>query len=520
MLLEAHDIKVYIKDRLLLDIQRLTIHDSERIGLVGRNGCGKTTLLEVLTGRKEPEQGTIHTTGSCGLLPQLKQDDSTKSGGEVTQQYIVDMLESKPAVLLADEPTTHLDTEHIEWLEKQLRQWQGALVLVSHDRRFLDALCTTIWEIHEGQLTVYKGNYSDYAEQKKLEKMQQEQAYEAHEKKKAQLERALREKEQRAERAVKTPKKVSSSEARITGAKPYFAKKQKKLHQNAKAIETRLEQMEQVEKPRELAPIKMNLQEAEALKGRIILRFEKVMGRIGTRTLWKPTSFQIHGGDKLAVIGPNGCGKTTLLQQILDQVPGITVSPAVKIGYFSQNLNILNVQQSIIDNVSVTSIQDESLVRTILARLHFFGDDVYKPVNVLSGGERVKVALAKLFVSDLNTLILDEPTNFLDIRAVEALEDLLQGYEGTVIVVSHDRRFVEQIANRILAFHDGHIQLFDGSLDEFKSYTPDAKRDFIAEQLLILETKISEVLSRLSIAPSDELEQEFQRLLEQKRRLN
>lgn len=518
MLLEANHIKLFIKDRLLLDIEKLQIQKHDRIGLVGRNGCGKTTLLEVLAGETSPDNGTIATNGICELLPQLKRTDTTKSGGEVTQEYINAALAKSPAILLADEPTTNLDTSHIEWLEKKFKKSLSALVLVSHDRAFLDALCTSIWELNEGKVKVYKGNYSDYMEQKELELHQQKQAYESYEKKKKQLEEALILKEKKAERATKTPKNVSSIEA--GKSKPYFAKKQKKLQKTAKAIETRLEKLDKVEKVKDAPVIKMNLPNEETFKGRIVLRAEDVQCSIGKRLLWKSASFHIRGGDKLAIIGPNGCGKTTLVKKIMNQEEGISASPSMKIGYFSQNIDILNTEKSILENVSTTSIQNETFIRTVLARLHFFREDVYKPVGVLSGGERVKVAFAKLFVSEINTIILDEPTNFLDIPSVEALEALLQEYEGTVIFVSHDRQFIESIATQILAIDNQEIQLFDGTYEQFKNYTPKVAHDTKGDQLLLLETRITEVLSRLSMEPSDELEIEFQRLLAEKRKLS
>lgn len=240
---------------------------------------------------------------------------------------------------------------------------------------------------------------------------------------------------------------------------------------------------------------------------------------INDRLLLKADYLPIHKHDRIGLVGRNGSGKTTLLKKIIDEEEGITLSPSVKIGYFSQNIDILNTEQSILENVRSTSKQDETLIRTVLARLHFFRDDVYKPVGVLSGGERVKAALAKLFVSDMNTLILDEPTNYLDIEAVEALESLLQEYEGTVIFVSHDRRFIEKIANRIFKIENGEINIFEGTYQEFIHNNSSENRNTAEDELLLLETKISEILSRISTQPSAELEKEFQRLITKKRSL-
>lgn len=520
MLLIANHIKIYVKDRLLVEAPQLHIGANDRIGLVGRNGSGKTTLLEVLAGMKAPDEGTVTVRARCEFIPQWKKTDSTKSGGELTQEVIQQTLLKEPELLFADEPTTHLDTSHIEWLEKKLQNWQGAFVIVSHDRTFLDAICTSIWEIRDGKLNVYKGNYSNYAEQREREERQHDQAYEQYIQKKKQLERAMRLKEEKAERATKKPRNVGASEAKMTGAKPYFAKKQKKLQRTVKALETRLEKLEKVEKRRKLPPIRMNLLNEELFKGRIIMRVNDLSGKVGERILWRPVSFQVYGGDKIAIIGPNGCGKTTLVKSIIRPNERVVHSPSVNIGYFSQNIDLLDSDKSVLDNVRSTSSQDETLIRTVLARLHFFRDDVYKPVSVLSGGERVKVALAKIFVSDVNTLVLDEPTNFLDIETIEALESLLQDYEGTVLFVSHDRRFIENIATRILAFNDSRITVFDGAYSQFLSYeTPDTEHKDREEQLLLLETKISDVLSRLSLEPSEELEKAFQMLLAEKRKL-
>lgn len=517
ILLEANLLRLSIKDRILLDVEKLQVGKADRIGLVGRNGSGKTTLLEVLAGVRSPEEGTVTYNGSVELLPQLKRTETHKSGGEVTQEYINAALARKSEVLFADEPTTHLDTEHIEWLEKKLIRWQGALLLVSHDRVFLDSICTKIWEIHEGKVREYPGNYSAYAEQKELERHQHEMAYEKYEKKKQQLEEALTLKESKAARATKIPKKVGKAES--GASKPYFAKKQKKLDKAAGAIKTRLERLEKVEKRKEVAPIKMNLPNEDTFKGRIVLRVENVGGVIGKRVLWKPVSFTVKGGEKLAIIGPNGSGKTTLVKKILGKEAGISVSPAVQMGYFSQTIETLDLEKSILENVSCTSAQSETFIRTVLARLHFFREDVYKPVRVLSGGERIKVALAKLFVSEINTLILDEPTNFLDLESVEALESLLQDYEGTIIFVSHDRRFIEKVGTRIVVFENEGIHVFEGTYDEYKNYEPQEQRDLEEDRRMLIETKITEVLSRLSIAPSEELEKEFQALLAEKRAL-
>lgn len=520
LLLEATDIKYYVKDRLLLNIDQLKINHNDRIGLVGANGSGKTTLLNIIAEKIVPDEGNITQFTQSELLPQLKRTDTTKSGGEITQEYIQQTLNNDPDLLLADEPTTNLDTDHIEWVERKLKHWQGAFIIVSHDRTILDNLCSTIWEIKEGYLNEYKGNYSDYTQQKEIESKQEQLAYEKYKKEKKQLEEAIKLKEEKAQQATKKPKNISNSEARIKGAKPYFANKQKKLRKTATAMETRLDNLGKIEKVKEFPPVKMDLLNENTFKNRVILRVEDLKGKIENRLLWKKVSFQVHGGDKLAVIGPNGSGKTTLIKKIMNPGAEITTSPSVKIGYFSQNLNILNTNQSILENVQSSSKQNETLIRTVLARMQFFDEDVHKPISVLSGGERVKVALTKLFVSNINTLILDEPTNFLDTEALEVLETLLKEYEGTIIFVSHDREFIKNIATRILEIRNETIHLFEGTYQEYKQYQLQKNQDTFHDEYLLLETKISEVLSRLSIEPSETLEREFQKLTKEKRKLD
>jgi len=522
LVLEAFHIKHYIQDRLLLDVGQLQIHQDDRIGLVGRNGSGKTTLFEILTKTISPEEGTVTQYSTCELIPQLKRVDSIKSGGELTKVYIQKALDKRPNLLLADEPTTNLDTRNIEMLERILKDWQGAFIIVSHDRAFLDALCTTIWEIDDAAINIYQGSYSNFIEQKNRLEKEQEREYEKYIKKKKQLEAALELQEQKAQRATKKPKNVSPSDARILGVKTHYANKQKKLRKSSKAMKKRIEQLNKVDKPKDHPPITMNLVNEETLKGRIILQIDDVVAEVNDRVLWKIKHFDMKNGDKLALIGDIGSGKTTLIKKIIKRVDGITISPAVKIGYFSQNLDILNENQTILENVSSTSNQSETLIRIILARLQFFRDDVYKQIKILSGGERVKVALAKLFVSHVNFLILDEPTNFLDIESIQALEEFFYSYKGSILLVSHDRRFIEKTAHRIMDIQNKKINVFEGTYQQFKleqspkNQEQSRKRD----KKLLLETKISEVLSLLSIAPSEELEKEFQSLLKEKKELD
>lgn len=521
-LIHLQNIKCEVKDRTLFYIDQLTIHAMDRIGLVGRNGSGKTTLLNIIAGNMEPTSGNAIINTKVALLPQLKPRILQKSGGEISQLVIYETLAQEAGILLADEPTTHLDMNNIEKLEKKLQERKEAMIIVSHDRAFLDTLCTKIWEIEDEKVRLYTGNYSDYERQKLVARKNHENEYEKYVQKRRQLEEAMQQKERNAQRATKKPKQTSTSEAKITGAKPYFAKKQKKLNQGVKAIQSRVNQLERVEKIKDSPTIKMQVAHEETLKNRTIIRGEKVVGTVGDRLLWKAFDFTITLGSKIAVIGPNGSGKTTLIRMILEKADGIQVSPSVSFGYFSQMLDVLDVKKSVIDNVRQTSSQDQTLIRIVLARLGFLGDDVFKSVHVLSGGERVKVAFAKLFVSHVNVLILDEPTSYLDIEAVEALESLLVDYPGTVIFVSHDRKFLENTASKIFAIKDHCIFLFEGDyLGYVKNQRkPATEKRTLEEELLKVEMEITAVLSQLSIEPTKELDHTFQKLLRRKNKMN
>lgn len=520
LLLEGTSLKYFIHEHLTLQINRIQVHDNQRIGLVGRNGCGKTTLLHLIAGESLADEGTIESSTFVKLVPQLKRTDTTKSGGEITQEYLQDAFNSQAGLLLLDEPTTNLDQSHMEWLEKELQSFQGGLIVVSHDRVFLDQLCTEIWELDDGRITIYTGNYSDYAKQKELERNEQQLAYEKYEREKQQLEEAIRKKEERAQRATKKPKHLGASDARQKGAKPYYANKQKKLRKTASAFETRLEKLDKVKKPKELPNIKMDMLQEEPLHHHVVLRAEQMKADVGNRQLWKPVDFYLYNGEKLAVIGENGVGKTTLLKKILHDDKEVKLSPAIKIGYFAQNLTILDGEKTILENVQSSSAQNETFIRTVLARMHFFNNDVHKKVKMLSGGEKVKVSLSKIILSEANMLILDEPTNYLDIASLEALETLLTDYVGTVIFVTHDRMFVRHVATKILEIKNEHIRIFDGTYEAYEKQQIASQEKGNEDELLLLETKIADVISRLSIDPSEALEQAFKNLLEEKRRMN
>lgn len=519
-LVSLNKIKKGYADRLLFDVEQLHIEDRDRIGLVGSNGSGKSTLFNLIKGLEEPDEGMIERHGTIELLPQLKDSHATKSGGETTAEYVIQALNKSCKLLLADEPTTHLDIQHIGWVEKSFSQFNGAFIVVSHDRSFLNQVCTTIWELDNQTIKVYPGNYSAYKREKENEFQHQQTEYGKYISKRSQLIEAKEKKARQAVNATKSKTKVGDSEYNLKGSAPYFQKKSKKLQQVQKSMDTRIEKLEKVDKPKETESIKIELPDMDKLKSRFVIRATNSLGEVPGKRLWDPATLSIKGGEKVALIGPNGSGKTTLISKLLHGDEAIQVSPSLKIGYFSQNLSTLDVSESILENVKKDAVQSETLIRIILAQLHFRGDDVYKSVSVLSGGERVKVSLAKLISGNYNTLILDEPTNFLDIQAVEALEGLLAEYEGSILFVSHDRSFVNQIASKVWVIEDYKIHEFEGNLAGWEaSKVHSTPVDSKEEELMRIENKIAEVLGSLSLEFSKKKDEEFKELLQRKKEL-
>ena len=528
VILEAVDLEYSIGDRLLLKADRLKVNSRDRIGIVGMNGAGKTTLMRILAGEIEPERGTVTVTVPIVHIPQFKPADAQLSGGEMTAAILDSALMGNEPLVLADEPTMHLDAAHTEELEKRLAERDGALVLISHDRAFLDKLCTHIWALENGTVRVYKGNYSDYANAKDSEKQLQQKRYEQYVAKKSQLEQAIRSKTIKAAGMLKPPKRMSTSESRLY--KDGAAKTQKGVHRSIKALKTRLDRLEKVERPRELPRIWLDTPGESDFVSQTALRVEKLSAVLGGRTLWQNVSFALRKGSKTALIGPNGSGKTTLIQRIVAGGEGIYLPPDAKLGYFSQDLSMLDLDASVFSNVRTAAVHPDAVIRLILARLLFKGEDIGKPAGVLSGGERVRASLAKILLSDANVLILDEPTNFLDIPSLEALEEMIREYTGTVLFVSHDRRFVERAADQILAIENGAVHFFEGPFQAYMEYRSKRARktgrEELAAELQVVETRISEVLGKIGMAAAGRskqaepgLEEQFQELVQRRKQL-
>lgn len=521
LLIKIDKLKKYYEDKLILDISNLEISSGDKIGLIGENGCGKTTLIKSILGLIPIDEGNIFLTDSYSYISQdensidpLSKNEFNKninapkkyknylSGGEKVKIKISNALTENKELLIADEPTSNLDRETISSLQSTLKNYNGALLLVSHDRDFLDNLCNTIVEIKNGKINVYPGNYTNYLNLKKSDVAKKEKDYNSYIKEKNRLENAITVKEHLENRIQKTPKRMGNSEARLH-RKMGGQKGKKKIDNSIKNIKKRLDHLDVVEKPTSSKQIKIVVQENLDLVTKTPISIKNYDLCTPYKLLIKNINFSIKKGDKVGILGNNGCGKTLLLKKIIKNTDeNIKINSKVKIGYFDQTQKILDNTKSIVTNIKLNSSYDESFIRINLDRFGFKGDVVYKNVSSLSGGEKVKVALCKILLSDNNVLILDEPTNYLDIKSIESLEKALLNTNKTLILVSHDMKFVESICNHLIFIKDKKLKDFHGSYKEYidsstKNIDISVRKSL--EEKMLLENKISEVLSLLSL---------------------
>ena len=520
MILEATDLRLFFGDREILNTERLAVYDGERIGLIGENGAGKTTLLRVLSGELAPDEGMVRCRTTAALIRQhgsagAGEDPETRarfratkereglSGGEMTRNRISSALSARPGLLFADEPTTDLDREGIRVLRGELEGFPGAIILVSHDRALLRALCTRIWYLEDGKIRDFPGGYDDFVREQARER-----------------ERAAFEYEQyRAEKK----RRMGNSEARLHTHE--YTNSVLHLSAMKRTIQNRMDHLEVKEKPRALPEITMKLGVAHPVEARNALEVRCDSLQAGGRTLLSDTSFCLPAGSRTALTGLNGCGKTTLLRVLAGNAEAgvrftgnIRFNPAVRAGWFDQHHEkTLKMDRTVLENVMEGSSCPEHFARTVMACLGIAGDNVFKPVHLLSGGERVKTALGKLLLADCNLLVLDEPTNHLDLFTLEELEKLLAGYGGTLLYVSHDEEFIRKTSTRIIRFEQEKLVTFEGGWEDMQNA---GKRNVSAEERKIaistLEMRMAALSARMSSPKKgdrpEELQAEYMRL--------
>ena len=551
-----------------------TIENNARIGLVGPNGVGKTTLLKIMTGKQEATHGefTVNKGIELGYIAQEHDFDESKSiwdemitvfqplidqgkqleqlqyaladhpedqdllkkldqaqfsfeqaggytyqaemksmlngfnfpqaawqkqiaslsGGEKTRLSFVKLLLKKPPLLLLDEPTNYLDLDTLDWLEAFLKNYPGAIVTVSHVQYFLDHLATQIFELNHGALTIFKGNYSQYLAQRELRDQQQEAAF-----------------EKQQEEIKRQEEFIQKNIVRASTTK------------QAQSRRKALEKMDLIDPPKHSGKVRISFKSARPSGKEVLILKDLTIG-YPDKVMLRDIDFQINKGDRVAVIGPNGIGKSTLLKTVVKQLEpkggSIKYGASLDIGYYDQELQGLDYSKTVIDTIwDKHRDMDEKDIRSILASFLFTAKDIDKKVSQLSGGQRARLTLTVLSMEHDNFLLMDEPTNHLDIEAKEVLEKALASYDGTLLFVSHDRYFINQLANKIVAVRDGHAKIYEGNysyyLDEkAKQAQAEAEKAPAAPQLV--KTSDSK-LSYQEQKKRDSEKRKLQRLVDQ-----
>jgi macrolide transport system ATP-binding/permease protein len=552
LLLQCKNIKKAFGIHEVLRSVSLDLEEGSRVGLVGKNGAGKTTLVNIIMGDLKPDAGELiwhrkdvttgylrqsvyytsdlfhelykgqnglnevndflHISSELGASKAHRWEDerfASLSGGERTKLALAHIWSSNPGMLILDEPTNHLDLHGVQWLIDELKGYQGTIIAISHDRYFLDQTVNCIMEIDDGVIEEYSGNYTFYRNEKRKRYESQLHAYAVQEKYKDELEANIRQLREWSGKAHRDSTKKGANSGNKTGTKEYFRVKAKKMDKQVKSTIKRLEKLKEegIKKPKEEPRVRFIFQETET-GGKRVLYASNISKRFGDRILFDESSFYIQRGERVGIFGPNGCGKTTLVKAVLGQqsVEGsLFVSPSVNIGYVSQDVLDLERNSKALDLFAMGSRREQGKVRTMLANLGLNEVLMNKPLKSLSAGERTKLKLANLLIREYDMLILDEPTNHLDVYTREQLEDALEKYEGTILLVTHDRYMLEKICNKLLVFENNRIRRHEyglaGYLKESKgSDSTDITDDGLTreEAQMIIENRISKVLGKLS----------------------
>jgi len=434
----------------------------------------------MLQGGYEVDAQLAMIANGLGIMEMLAQPFSSLSGGEKTKVMLGQILLSQPAILLLDEPTNHLDMQAIEWLENYVRSFEGIVIVVSHDRQFMNQIAHKVIEIEDGEAFTYTGNYDAFIAQKEAKIEQQFADYEEQQKKIKKMQETIKRLKQWANEA--NPPNAS-------------------MHRRAKSMEKALARIERVKKP--ISKKKMNLALTMAERsGKEVVQLQDIYHGYD-KPLLIDSNLAVYFGERLAIVGNNGSGKSTLLKMMLGEIVpnrGVChVGSNVKIGYLSQQLEHKNPAIRLIDAFRENVAVSETEARHILARFLFYGYDVFKKVKNLSGGEKMRLRLAQLMHEDINVLILDEPTNHLDIEAREVLEDTLETFEGTIIGVSHDRYFLQKIFTKTAWLKDQTIHVFEGDYEWARQKLEELWKKIVVEVENEAAPKIQSVKKELSI---------------------
>ncbi|MFA9462716.1 MAG: ribosomal protection-like ABC-F family protein [Velocimicrobium sp.] len=471
MLLTGQNILKEYGIQRVLDIDKIEIKENDRIGLIGRNGAGKSTLLKILSGRGDCDFGVINrrceiaeimqngeTDGCCDgkhMSQMGLKNSAIMSGGEKTRLSIAAAFSKHAPLLFADEPTTNLDLDGIVVLEKLLSGYRGAVVLISHDRELINHVCNQIWELEEGALRIYPGNYDAWHIQKKKEKEFQQFEYEQYQKEKKRLESNITKVEKKAKKMSKPPKRMSSSEWMLY--KGTASIQQGHVSNRVTAFESRLQHLDKKEKPIALPSVSMKLGDYKKIKAKVAARVLGLSVCFDEKEILHEVNISIQSAKKTFLVGGNGSGKTTLIKHLIQNGEHTYITEDANIGYFSQEQETLDFEKTVLENVLDSAVVPTHCCRAVLMNLYMNENDLSKKISALSGGERVKTAIAKLLVSGANFLIFDEPTNHMDVYTMDGFEKLVRDYDGTVFIISHDRKLVKNLSDHIYEIKDCKI---------------------------------------------------------------
>lgn len=563
--MRVRGIKKAFAENIVLNDISFDVLRKDRIGLVGFNGTGKTTLVKIIFGEIDADRGMIekfqkpfkigylHQSADFsvhdfhGLYGKLEEEMLQKtsqlglvkihqwdhgridhlSRGEKLKLSLAKIWSTNPDMLILDEPTNHLDMQGLKWLITELEKFHGPEIIISHDRHFLDQTVNKIFELEDGKLTIYTGNYTDYRETKERNNKSQLHQYNVQQKHKEQIEGKMANLRNWSDKAHQQSTKQE-------GFKEYFRVKAKKMDQQVKSKMKRLEkelEKNKIERPKEEEKVMFQF-DATGKRGKRIIEANNLCKRFGEHVLFENSHFYIKHGEKIGIIGGNGTGKTTFIKMLLGEEPAssgeLWKSSSLKIAYLSQEIEDLPGDKNALEALGLSESQLFLKARTILANLGLKEGKIKRPIDELSLGERIRIKLTDLLLKEYDVLILDEPTNHLDLPSREQFEQTLSEYTGTLLVVSHDLYFLNKLSDRLLVFENNNILRLEMGLEEYQLNKQNSKRDqnnkIQEQELMIINNRITAILGEFSLlSPGEEkyskLDSEFKQLLEEKQKL-
>lgn len=488
----------------ILDNINIKVNYGDRIGLVGNNGSGKTTLANIIYGTESYKGGILWNKGNVaiGYMKQsveYVQGFDALSGGEKTKKLLSDILYGNYELIILDEPTNHLDYQGVSWLIDSIDKFTGTVIMISHDRHFLDQCAEQIIELENCTVKKYVGNYTDYRSKKQKEYIDQMHQYIEQEKVKERINNQMQELRCWSDKAHRDSRKNAIASGNKLGGKEYNRVKAKKRDKQIKSKLRKLEKIDiqGIDKPIEEEKIQFEIEQAKKI-GSVVVRADNIAKTFKDKIIFKDSSFYIKQYEKIGLYGLNGCGKTTLIKAILGEIiidGELYVTQNKNIGYISQDTIGLDDNKRIIELFNVQNNHELGELRTKLSLLGFSSEDINKKISCLSLGERMKIKILIMIQERCDILILDEPTNHIDLHVREQLEEALIGFNGTIILVTHDRYMLEKVCNKLLVFKNNKIIRYEYGI---KEYLDRQKAKNEEDVVLVLENRKSFILSKLS----------------------